>query len=163
MLVRTEAPARVFIDRFEAALADLLRVAAGGSDEGRVRDESLDRFRGFFPDMRSAEESDAVVRAWRKMSLRQQAAYEATARWDLANLLHMLGDGMRSWAYAGAEELPDGTVEIRIVEAEFPCATGAVRQVAHFAGGSLVDDEAWIGAARRGWWPWRRIGLPPHP
>lgn len=128
-----------FVQRYEMAFSVLSRVAAEGSEEEQVARPEIEAYRSFFGDSPSPEEAARQLSAWQAMSEDERRAYESEVRWDIQNLLYMLGPEMRTWEMGESEITGPSSVVLSIQENESPSATGAIRQIVEYAGGKLVE------------------------
>lgn len=129
-----------FIQRYKAAFDALSSVAALGSDLEHVGDPRVAPYRTFFPAAPSPEEAARRLEAWRAMSDRERAINDSTARWDIQNVLYMLGPEMRSWEKDDMEISSPSSVILTIEETESPSATGVIRQIIECAGGKIAKE-----------------------
>lgn len=72
------------------------------------------------------------------MSDRERADHDSTVRWDIQNVLYMLGPEMRSWEHGSMEVTGPGSVLLTIEETERPSAIGVIRQIVECASGRIV-------------------------
>lgn len=138
-----------FVKLYMAAFQALSLVAERGSDEEHAAAAEIAPYRSFFPDPSSGAQSARILDAWRKLSPRRHALDDRSARWDIQNMLYMLGPGMRTWRHVGFQIVGPTLVLLTIEETEHPSATGVIRQIVECAGGRIIERE--------GRWPWVSI------
>lgn len=80
------------------------------------------------------------------MSAQDRALTNETVRWDIHNVLYMLGPEMRTWRHGGIEIAGPSSVILKIEKSEHPSATGVIHQIVECAGGRIVKEES-----RAGW------------
>lgn len=143
-----------FARRFRDALRRIDQLHECSSEN--VSDEDL---QSFFPKVTAAE-ADAYVTAWREKSRDDQIRSEIVDRWSLDNLAFRYGETRDQWKLDDVTVSGDGSVEIIIDVIEVDAVMGTIRQIAHYAGGRLVDDDKALSEVdeRKSqlWWPFRK-------
>lgn len=137
-----------FVKRYTDALDALVCVSRRGSDKEHAAATEIAQYRSFFPDAPTADQSDRLLEARRKLSPRERALEDGTDRWDIQNVLYMLGPEMRTWRHGSMEIIGPSSVILMIEETEQPSATGVIRQIVECAGGKLVEPPE---PPRSGW------------
>lgn len=143
--IETTDPAG-FIKHYKDAFDALVRVAERGSDEEHAAAAEIAPYRDFFLDAPPADQAALLLKSWSDLSLRERALADGNGRWDIQNVLYMLGPGMRTWRHDGMEIVGPSSVILKIEEIEHPSATGVIRQIVECAGGQIVKEES-----RAGW------------
>jgi hypothetical protein len=86
------------------------------------------------------EEEQARIDAWRRLSPRQRAAWEAQTPWTLPEWVSWMPPSERSWRLWRLEAL-DRRILVELVAAEWPCGIGALSWVFRAAGGAPLIER----------------------